>query len=134
MGPRPVLGVGAVIVDDDGRLLVVERANEPAAGRWTLPGGKVEPDERIVEAIAREVREETGLEVTVGDLLGVHEAIWDGGHYVIVDHRAEVTGGSLAAGDDAADVAWMGRSELEAATTTRGLLAFLDRHEVELAP
>jgi 8-oxo-dGTP diphosphatase len=131
MGSGPILGVGAVIVDD-GRLLVVRRGNEPAAGRWTLPGGKVERGERIADAVAREVREETGLEVEVGDLVGIHEVLGRGGHYVIVDHHATVVAGELTAGDDAAEVAWMDRAELEAARTTRGLIAFLDRHGVDL--
>lgn len=132
--PEPVVGVAAVARDQMGRLLVVRRGQAPAAGRWTLPGGKMNAGERLPLALAREVREETGLEVEVGDLVGVAEAITERGHYVIIDYHVRVVGGELAAGDDAAEVAWMGRGELAAAQTTEGLLHFLDRHGIELAP
>lgn len=131
---RPILGVGAIVQDDRGRLLVVRRGNPPARGRWTLPGGKVQRGERLAEAVARELSEETGLDVDVGDRVGVAEVISDDRHYVIVDLRATVAGGELRAGDDAAEVRWMGRGDLEHVRTTPGLLDFLDGHGVELAP
>jgi 8-oxo-dGTP diphosphatase len=131
---RPVVAVGAVVRDRDGRLLVIRRGRPPAEGRWTVPGGRVEPGERLAEAVRRELREETGLDVRVGDLVGVHEIVDDELHAVILDHHAEVVGGNEVAGDDAAAVAWMGRTELAAAGTTDGLLDFLDRHGVEVAP
>ena len=126
--------MGAVVRDDRRRLLVIRRGQPPMAGRWTLPGGRVERGETIVEAVAREVAEETGLGVTVGPLVGVHEVVTADHHVVILDHVAEVTTGEPRAASDAADVAWMGRAELEAAGPTDGLLDFLDRHGVELAP
>ena len=133
-GPRPTLAVGAVVVDAEGRLLVVRRGGAPAAGRWSLPGGRVEPGETVREAVRREVAEETGLDVDVGDLVGFVEVRGGGHHFVILDLRAEVRGGDLRAGDDAAEVAWMSRGRLEAVTTTDGLLAFLDEHGIGLAP
>ena len=130
----PTLAVGAVVLDESGRLLVVRRARPPAADRWSLPGGRLEEDETLSAALRREVREETGLDIDVGEVVGAVERRGPGHHYVIIDFRAEVVGGSLAAGDDAAEVAWMGRGDLEAVTTTDGLLPFLDEHGVELAP
>lgn len=130
----PTLGVGGVVQDDRGRLLVVRRGNAPARGRWTLPGGKVERGERLAEAVRRELSEETGLDVDVGDPVGVTEVVAEDRHYVIVDLRATVIGGELRAGDDAAEVRWMGRGDLEGVATTPGLLDFLDEHGVELAP
>lgn len=130
----PVVGVGAVVLDGAGRLLVVQRGHRPAAGRWTLPGGRVERGERLADAVRREVAEETGLEVEVGAIVGHAEAIAGDDHFVILDFHATVVGGELAAGDDAADARWMTRSQLEAVPTTDGLLAFLDRHGVALAP
>lgn len=134
MGHGPVVGVGAVVQDERGRLLVVRRGNAPARDRWTLPGGKVERGERLTEAVRRELAEETGLDVEVGEPVGVTEVVDDARHYVIVDLRATVVGGELQAGDDAAEVRWMGRADLETVDTTRGLLEFLDEHGVTLAP
>ncbi|MBA2426220.1 MAG: NUDIX domain-containing protein [Actinobacteria bacterium] len=71
---RPTLGVGAVVVRD-GALLMVQRAHEPGRGLWSVPGGRVEHGEHLSAAVAREVREETGLEVEVGDLLGIYEVV-----------------------------------------------------------
>lgn len=128
------MGAGAVVLDADGRLLVVQRGRAPAAGRWSLPGGRVEVGERAADAARREVHEETGLEVEVASFVGFSEAIDDDHHIVILDFLVAVTGGELRAGDDAAAVAWVTRSELEGRPTTDGLLAFLDAHGVELAP
>ncbi|MDQ3932860.1 MAG: NUDIX domain-containing protein [Actinomycetota bacterium] len=132
--PGPVVAVGGVARDTTGRLLVVRRANPPAAGRWTLPGGKVRGGERLADALSREFLEETGLEVRVGDLVGVAEALDDGSHYVILDFHVHVLGGELVAGDDAIDAAWMGRAHLTGVGSTRGLLKFLDEHGVVIAP
>lgn len=133
-GPRPTVAVGAVCRDDAGRLLVVRRGRAPARGRWAVPGGRVEPGEALTEAVAREVAEEAGIEVEVHGLVGVFEVRDEEHHLVILDFHATRTGGELRAGDDADEVAWMSRSELERAGTTDGLLGFLDTHGVELAP
>ncbi len=121
MADRPVLCAGAVITDAEGRLLLVRRRNEPAAGRWSLPGGRVEPDESPAEAAAREVREETGLIVEIGDeVLRVVLDNWD-----IHDFAGTVAGGSLLAGDDAVDVRWVTGAELAALPTSPGLVEAL---------
>lgn len=132
--PMPRPAVGAVVLDDEGRLLVVLRSNPPAAGRWSLPGGSVEPGEGLRDAVRREVGEETGLDVTVGELVGFVEVRDDQHHYVILDFEAQVLGGELRAGDDADDAAWMTRSELDAAGATDDLLEYLADHGVDLAP
>lgn len=134
MADRPVVAVGAVVRDRAGRLLVIQRGQPPMQGRWTLPGGRLERGETIAAAVAREVAEETGLTVDVGPLVGVHEIVTADHHLVILDHEAWVTAGEPDAASDAADVAWMGRAELEAAGPTDGLIGFLDRYGVELAP
>lgn len=131
---HPLVVVGAIATDDDGRLLVVRRRNPPGAGRWTVPGGRVELGEHLTDAVAREVAEETGLEVEVGPVIGVFEILADELHAVSIDHRVHAVGGQLSAGDDATDVAWMSRSELEAADVTEDLLTFLDEHGIDLAP
>lgn len=90
--------------------------------------------ERLADAVARELREETGLVGEVGALVGVFEFLSQGHHLVVLDFLVEVVGGDLTAADDADAVAWMTRAELEGVATTGGLLDFLDSHGVELAP
>jgi 8-oxo-dGTP diphosphatase len=101
--------VGAVVHDAAGRLLMVQRANDPGRGQWSLPGGRVEPGETDAYAVARELREETGLEVRVGSLIGSVQR----GPFLIFDYAAEAVGGSLEPGDDAAAAAWVTRAEFD---------------------
>jgi ADP-ribose pyrophosphatase YjhB (NUDIX family) len=108
---RPVVGVGAVIVDGD-RVLLVRRANPPLQGEWSVPGGAVEIGETLEAAVAREVLEETGLQVEVGPIVEVLDRIRldpDGRaryHYVLVDFVCKPNGGLLACASDAQDVMW----------------------------
>ena len=105
--------VGAVIKDDTGRLLLIRRGHEPAAGLWSIPGGRIEPGESDASALVREVLEETGLTVVAGRLLGEVERPGLAGAVLdIRDYLAVVTGGDLAAGDDAADARWSAPAEL----------------------
>jgi 8-oxo-dGTP diphosphatase len=98
--------VGAVIHDSSGRLLLVKRAHEPGRGRWSLPGGRVEPGETDHSAVQREVFEETGLSVTVGPLLGRILRPAPRGTYEILDYSCWTTESDLFPGDDAADAIW----------------------------
>lgn len=118
--------MGAIITDAAGRLLLIERGHEPEAGRWSLPGGRVEPGESDQQALVREVREETGLEVTPGPLAGAVERPGPGGTVLdIRDYAANVTGGSLAPGDDAAGARWASCPGLDGLPLTRGLATAL---------
>lgn len=86
---------------------MVQRAHDPGAGLWSIPGGRVEPGEYLVQAVQREVLEETGLVIEVGDLLGIHEVI-GAVHYIVLDYTAEIVEGSTPqAAGDAADVRWV---------------------------
>ena len=86
---------------------MVKRAHEPAKGLWSVPGGRLEHGEYITDAVAREVKEETGLDVDVGELLGVFEVVGDT-HYVILDHVATVRGDHQPTpSDDAAEARWV---------------------------
>jgi ADP-ribose pyrophosphatase YjhB (NUDIX family) len=93
--------------DTQGRLLLVQRANEPGRGRWSIPGGRVEAGESDAAALARELLEETGLRVAIGRLAGMVTRPAASGLYEIYDYECQVTGGELVAGDDAAEVAWI---------------------------
>ena len=117
----PIVAVGALVFDGDGRVLLVERGNPPGAGLWSVPGGKVERGETLAQAVAREVREETGLVVEVGALACVVERITDGYHFVILDYHARVIGGALAAGGDARAARFVTADELATLPVTDGL-------------
>jgi mutator protein MutT len=115
---RPIVGVGAVVLDA-GRVLLVRRAQEPLKGEWSLPGGAVEVGEALEDAVVRELREETGLDVEVGAVVEVLDRIRrdpDGRveyHYVIIDYACTVRSGRLAAGSDAAAAHWADVADLE---------------------
>jgi 8-oxo-dGTP diphosphatase len=98
--------IGAVIHDQQGRLLLIQRANDPGQGRWSLPGGRVEPGETDHSAVFREVLEETGLRVIVGPLIGRVLRPAPTGTYEIMDYSCWSREWDVVAGDDAADVAW----------------------------
>lgn len=125
-GSRSVACVGGILDDPAGRILLVQRANDPGRGRWSLPGGRVEPGEDDATALARELVEETGLLVSAGALVGrVRRSGPDGTSYEIADYRCEVVGGTLRAGDDAADARWVDTAALAALPLVDGLLEIL---------
>jgi ADP-ribose pyrophosphatase YjhB (NUDIX family) len=114
--------VGAIITDAAGRLLLIKRGHQPGKGLWSIPGGRVEPGETDEQAVIREVREETGLVVQPGRLIGaVRRPAPPGAMLDIRDYAAAVTGGTLAAGDDADDARWAGPAELAGLPLTDGL-------------
>lgn len=126
MEPDRVDCVGALVYDEQHRLLVVRRANEPGRGLWSLPGGRVEPGEDDPTAVIREVAEETGLRVEVGKLVGeVERDAPNGKLYVIRDYQAEAVGGALVAGDDASDARFVNRDEFDALPTATLLASTL---------
>lgn len=122
-----MLGVGALIFDQ-GRVLLVERGREPLAGYWSLPGGCVETGERLEDAVAREVLEETGLGVDVGEVAVLFERIMPdpGGrceyHYVLVDFYCAVSNGTLQPGDDSSRAEWFAIEDLARLRMTAGTL------------
>ncbi len=129
---HPIPGVGVAVVSG-GRLLLVKRGREPGAGLWAVPGGKVERGERQVDAARREVREETGLEVAIGDVLWVGDSIGPGDppqwHFTLVDFRATLVGGKLSPHDDAADARWFTIEEARRLPLTSTMPALLDALE-----
>lgn len=124
--------MGALIFDGD-RILLIERGREPLKGQWSLPGGGVETGERLEDALIREVREETGLQVEANEVAVIFERIIsdrDGKpeyHYLLVDFLCKVTGGTLCAGDDSSCAAWFSMDELPNLSITEGTLDVIRR-------
>lgn len=131
--PRPELCVGIVAVRDDA-LLMVQRGRGPGLGRWSLPGGRVEPGETMAEAVVRELAEETGLVGLCGPLVGWVERIGDvpePHHYAIFDFDVTIVDDAEpVAGDDAAAAAWIPRHEVAELDLVAGLTEFLADHEI----
>jgi 8-oxo-dGTP diphosphatase len=129
---HPLVGVGAVIWDGS-RVLLERRGRPPAQGAWSLPGGLIEIGETAEEAVRREVKEECGIDVTVGPLLGVFEPIHrdaDGRvryHFVVLDFLARYRDGGLKAGDDAADLCWVLPDEIEGFSLLPATHSMIDR-------
>ena len=115
---HPVVGVGAVVVRD-GKALVVKRAHEPRKGEWSLPGGLLELGESLQDAVRREIKEETSLDIDVGPIIETFDRVHrdDHGkiryHFVIVDFLCWANGGDAAPGSDADGVAWVTPAEID---------------------
>jgi 8-oxo-dGTP diphosphatase len=128
----PVVAVGVLLLDGD-RVLLVQRARPPLAGRWTVPGGGVELGETLEEAALRELAEETGLGCTLGPVVEVLDrVVRDAGgrveyHYVILDFLGTAPTGELRAGSDSADARWVRRDELDSLPLTDGLTPVIER-------
>ncbi len=115
---QPVVGVGVVVWRED-QVLLIKRGKPPRAGQWSLPGGAQKLGETLAEAAEREVREETGIEIELGEIIATLDLIDrdDEGrvrhHYTLVDFMAEGLQAELQAGDDARDACWFGRAEID---------------------
>jgi 8-oxo-dGTP diphosphatase len=134
---RPIVSVGAVVVDGES-VLLVKRGHEPLKGEWSLPGGVVELGETLGEALAREVLEETGLEVAVGPVVEVLDRVHrtvEGRveyHFVIIDYLCRARGGSLACATDADEARWVLFHDLQAFRPTASVTAVV-RKAMELS-
>ena len=129
---RPIVGVGAVVVVED-KVVLIRRRFEPLKGQWSLPGGAVELGETLESSIAREIQEETGLDVEVGPVVEVFDRIMTDDeqrvqyHYVLVDYLCWATGGDLRAGSDVDDAVLVDPSELEPYQLTQKATAVIER-------
>ena len=128
-GRHPEVAVGAVAVHE-GALLLVRRGRPPEAGRWSVPGGRVELGEALAAAVEREVREETGSEVGCGRFLGWVERIGPDHHFVVLDFLVDVRHRASRPGGDAAEVAWVPLAEVPRVDLVTGLEEFLLAHGV----
>ena len=131
------MGVGALIFENR-RILLVERGKEPLKGWWSLPGGIVETGEKLADAMRREVREETGLEVEPLSMFEIFERVIPDGagrpeyHYVLIDYLCKVVGGTLEAASDVSRAAWVSRPELSDYRLTEGTVAVVERAFAEI--
>jgi 8-oxo-dGTP diphosphatase len=129
---RPYVGVGAVIVHD-GKVLLVKRKYEPLAGHWSLPGGAVEVGETLETCLAREMAEETGLDVRVGPVVEVLDRIThdDAGrvayHFVLIDYLCWSVGGDLRPGSDVAEAVFADPGELSRFGLTEKAISVIER-------
>ena len=114
------IGVAGVIWNQAGQVLLIRRTKPPRNGQWSLPGGRLERGETLIEGLTREIREETQLEVEVLGLAGMAEIVDDtplggtGGHYVLIDYGVRALSGTAQAGSDAADATWFAYADLAA--------------------
>ena len=129
---RPIVGVGAVVLDGHGQVVLIRRRFEPLAGQWSLPGGALEIGEALEEGVAREVLEETGLEVSVGPMIEAFDRITRDEtdrvkfHFVLVDYLCHAVGGRLQAGSDVDAVALVspdGLSDYQLTTKATAVIA-----------
>ena len=129
---RPLIGVGAIMLRRD-RILMAQRGKQPLKGWWSLPGGALETGESLHDAVCREVLEETGLQIRPLGVLEIFERIMRDArgapeyHYVLIDYVCRITGGTLSAGDDVCDVAWVRRRELPKLRITEGTLGVIEK-------
>ena len=129
---QPLVGVGAIIIENS-RVVLVKRAHPPLQAQWSIPGGVLEIGEMVRDAAIREAREETGLTVEPGELLGVFDRVLRDPngrvqyHYVLVDFLCRRVSGELAAAGDAAAARWFTREELPAMNLAEDTLEVIDK-------
>jgi 8-oxo-dGTP diphosphatase len=126
----PSIGVGGLIFDDNGRVLLVQRTNPPQAGLWHIPGGRLEPGESLADCCRREIQEETGLLARPGPIVAVADRQIEGFHYIILDFLAELLPGSPADpvhASDAGDAIWVDVEALHQLPLVEGLAEIIAR-------
>lgn len=127
---RPEVAVGAICVQDDA-LLLIRRGHGPAAGRWSIPSGRIERGETAAEAVVRELMEETNLAGVCGPLIGWAELISDEAHFVVLNFEVILMDDrDPRAGSDAAEVLWVPLDQVEEYRLTPGLAEFLAEHDI----
>lgn len=131
---QPIVAVAALILNDKNEVLLVRRKAEPGKDMWSIPGGVVELGEYLYDALKREIKEETGLDIKPMKLLDIFEILERDEdnkikyHYVILDYLAEKCGGVLRASSDASQARWIALNEIYSYNITKSLKKLLDKH------
>jgi 8-oxo-dGTP diphosphatase len=134
---QPVVGIGVVIIKD-GKIVLIKRGNEPSKGKWSVPGGLVELGEKLEDAVVREAKEETCLEVENPRLIDVVDNVDldEYGkvkyHYVIIDYLIQVKSGTIQAASDAAELRWVPFEEVENYNLTASFRVFFRNNREKL--
>jgi 8-oxo-dGTP diphosphatase len=134
---HPIVGVGAVIIDR-GKLLLEKRGNEPAKGKWSIPGGVVELGESLEDAVIRETKEETCLDVEAPRLIDVvYQVDLDEEgrvkyHFVIIDYFVTVKDGQVKAASDADELQWVAIEEVEKYDLTASFRRFFQKNKKKI--
>jgi ADP-ribose pyrophosphatase YjhB (NUDIX family) len=123
--PTPAIGVGGLVFNAQGQILLVARKNPPRAGEWHIPGGKLEPGESLTECCAREIFEETGIRAIPQNIVAIADRRIDGFHYVIIDFLAQLEdpeeGRFPTPASDAAEAGWFSPQEIKLLPIVEGL-------------
>jgi ADP-ribose pyrophosphatase YjhB (NUDIX family) len=134
---QPLVGIGGVIICD-GRILLEKRKYDPGRGRWSIPGGLVDLGEKVEQAVIREVREETGLDVDQPEYIDVVDNVVldEKGrvkyHFIIIDFFVKLKGGLLKAASDAAELEWVLLDEVESYDLTKTFRDFFEKNKQKL--
>ena len=124
--PHPEIGVGAIVFDHRGRVLLIRRGQPPKAGLWSVPGGRLEPGESLAQCCRREALEETGIEVEPGAIVAVADREAEGFRYVIIDFAANLISATVAeprAATDVSEARWVALPDLSGYALVEGLAA-----------
>lgn len=125
---RPLVAVGGVIINEQNQVLLVKRSKPPNKGEWAIPGGKVEFGETVFDAVKREMREETNLDVIPKELLAIVQIIKEGFHYIILDFICKISTGELKPSSDALDAKFFSLDEIRRLPVSPTTLDMLEKY------
>ncbi|MDD5413177.1 MAG: NUDIX hydrolase [Methylobacter sp.] len=128
--PVPVIGVGGIVFNDKRQVLMIQRNQPPAMGLWSVPGGKLEAGESLSDACKREIKEETGLDIVVKNIVAIVERRIESFHYVVIDFLAHLLGDENTlpiAQSDVAEAKWISLDNIDEYDLVDGLAEIIMR-------
>lgn len=130
---RPIPAVAGLVFSDSETVLLIQRGNPPAKGKWSLPGGVVDLGEKPEEALKREINEECGIQIIIESILTVVSRIIRDHlgkiqyHYIITDYLCQYNGGDLSPGSDAENACWIHKRRLDSLDLSEGLFEVIQK-------